>query len=166
MIFLDPRNDIAFKKLFGSEEHKNITISFLNSILELTDEKSIVSIDFLNNEQLPQPPSPMNVCYSGGYGEPRRSLSLREKCFERKSVGGMIDKKDNVLDIFCIDQAGNRYIVELQVANVKEFGKRMVYYGAKTYSLQLGKGKSYRNLMPVITLSIVNFVRRVMFLIV
>ncbi len=28
MIFLDPLNDIAFKKVFGSEEHKNITISF------------------------------------------------------------------------------------------------------------------------------------------
>ncbi len=124
MIFLDPRNDVAFKKIFGSDEHKNITISFLNSILELTGERAIASVDFLNNEQLPQ----------------------------------MIDKKDNILDVFCIDQAGNRYIVELQVAHVKEFGKRMVYYGARTYSMQLGKGKSYRYLMPVITLSVVNFI--------
>ncbi len=124
MIFLDPRNDVAFKKIFGSEEHKNITISFLNSILELTGEQAIVSVDFLNNEQLPQ----------------------------------MIDKKDNVLDVFCIDQSRNKYIVELQVNRVKEFGKRMVYYGAKTYSMQLDKGKPYHHLIPVIVLSVVDFI--------
>ncbi len=124
MIFLDPRNDIAFKKIFGSDEHKNITISFLNSILELKGPKAIVSIDFLNNEQLPQ----------------------------------IIGKKDNIFDVFCIDQSNNKYIVELQVNRVKEFGKRMIYYGAKTYSLQLDRGKPYHELTPVIVLSVVDFV--------
>ncbi len=124
MIFLDPRNDIAFKKIFGSDEHKNITISFLNSILELTGKKTIASIDFLNNEQVPQ----------------------------------HIDKKENILDIFCVDQAGNRYIVELQIARVKEFDKRIVYYAAKAYSTQLGKGMDYFNIMPVVTVSVLDFV--------
>ena len=123
MIFLDPCNDVAFKKIFGSEGHKNITISFLNSMLELTGTKAIASIEFMNNEQLPQ----------------------------------MRDKKENILDVFCIDQSGNKYIVEVQVKGVKEFGERMVYYGAKTYSMQLGKGKPYHHLTPVVTLSIVNF---------
>lgn len=33
--FLEPKNDIAFRKIFGSEEHKNILIHFINDILEL-----------------------------------------------------------------------------------------------------------------------------------
>ncbi|KJW06308.1 PD-(D/E)XK nuclease transposase family protein [Orientia tsutsugamushi str. UT144] len=31
--FLDPKNDIAFKKIFGSEKNKDILIHFLNDIL-------------------------------------------------------------------------------------------------------------------------------------
>lgn len=123
MKFLNPCNDVAFKKIFGSEEHKSVTISFLNSILELTGNKTIVSIDFLNTEQLPL----------------------------------ANEKKDNILDLICIDQAGTRYIVEMQVRGVREFGKRMVFYGAKTYSMQLGKGKPYPELMPVVVLSLVGF---------
>ena len=34
MKFLNPTTDIAFKKLFGSQERADLTISFLNSILE------------------------------------------------------------------------------------------------------------------------------------
>ncbi len=124
MIFLNPCNDVAFKRIFGSEEHKSITISFLNSILELTGNRAIVSITFLNTEQLPQTP----------------------------------DKKDNIIDVFCVDQAGTKYIVEMQVARAEEFGKRIVYYGAKAYSMQLGKGRPYLELMPVVVLSIVNFI--------
>ena len=31
--YLDPKNDIAFKKIFGSEKNKDILIHFLNDIL-------------------------------------------------------------------------------------------------------------------------------------
>ncbi|KJV53018.1 PD-(D/E)XK nuclease transposase family protein [Orientia tsutsugamushi str. Gilliam] len=31
--FLDPKNDVAFKKIFGSEKNKDILIHFLNDIL-------------------------------------------------------------------------------------------------------------------------------------
>ncbi|MDR1334779.1 MAG: Rpn family recombination-promoting nuclease/putative transposase, partial [Holosporaceae bacterium] len=30
--FLDPKNDFAFKHLFGVEKHKNILIQFLNDM--------------------------------------------------------------------------------------------------------------------------------------
>lgn len=33
--FLDPKNDVAFKKIFGNEMHKDILIHFLNDILSL-----------------------------------------------------------------------------------------------------------------------------------
>ncbi|MDR2420426.1 MAG: Rpn family recombination-promoting nuclease/putative transposase [Puniceicoccales bacterium] len=31
--FLDPKNDFAFKHLFGEEKHKDILLAFLNDIL-------------------------------------------------------------------------------------------------------------------------------------
>jgi predicted transposase/invertase (TIGR01784 family) len=123
MQFLDPRNDVAFKKIFGSEAHKEITISFLNSILEYKGTQAIVDVQFLNTEQNPFIPG---------------------------------EKKENFLDILCTDQAENRYIVEMQVDRVKEFGKRMVYYATKTYAMQLGQGRSYRLLKPVIIIAILD----------
>lgn len=38
MKFVNPRNDVAFKKIFGNEEHKEILIAFLNAVLDLTEE--------------------------------------------------------------------------------------------------------------------------------
>jgi len=35
MKFVDPKTDIAFKKIFGNEAHKNVLIEFLNEMLEL-----------------------------------------------------------------------------------------------------------------------------------
>ena len=32
-MFLDPTNDVAFKRIFGNENKKNILISFLNNIV-------------------------------------------------------------------------------------------------------------------------------------
>ncbi len=53
MNFLDPKVDIAFKKIFGSKEHKHLTMNFLNSILNLPQEKLIQSIDLIETEQMP-----------------------------------------------------------------------------------------------------------------
>ena len=46
--FLDPKNDIAFRKVFGSEKHKDILIHFINDILELKDNDQIVEVEFLS----------------------------------------------------------------------------------------------------------------------
>ena len=54
MKFVDPRNDVAFKKIFGNEEHKEILISFLNAVLDLTEDKEIQEIELLNPYQAPR----------------------------------------------------------------------------------------------------------------
>jgi len=51
--FADPKNDLAFKKIFGNENKKEILISFLNSVLDFKDEKTIVSVTLDNPYQLP-----------------------------------------------------------------------------------------------------------------
>jgi len=56
MQFADPKNDLAFKKIFGDERHKNILISFLNSVLEFHDGFAIVDVTLANPYQIPKIP--------------------------------------------------------------------------------------------------------------
>ncbi|MCF7999776.1 MAG: Rpn family recombination-promoting nuclease/putative transposase [Methylovulum sp.] len=52
MKFVDPKTDIAFKKIFGNDAHKSILIEFLNEILEL--DYPIESVEILNSYQPPK----------------------------------------------------------------------------------------------------------------
>jgi predicted transposase/invertase (TIGR01784 family) len=51
--YLDPRNDLAFKKIFGTEKNKDILIGFLNDVLNKRGEDEILDVLFLNSTQLP-----------------------------------------------------------------------------------------------------------------
>ena len=53
MTFVDVKNDIAFRKIFGNENKKVILISFLNAVLHLEGDKRIKSIAIENPFQLP-----------------------------------------------------------------------------------------------------------------
>jgi len=52
--YLDPRVDFLFKRIFGG--HKELLISFLNSLLPLQEGQEIVTIDYLTPEQVPDNP--------------------------------------------------------------------------------------------------------------
>ena len=56
MRFADPKNDLAFKKIFGNSKHTNILISFLNSVLDFRDSKEIVEVELANPYQVPKIP--------------------------------------------------------------------------------------------------------------
>ncbi|MFI4984166.1 MAG: Rpn family recombination-promoting nuclease/putative transposase, partial [Rickettsiales bacterium] len=43
--YLDPKNDVAFKRIFGTEKHKDLLIHFLNDIL--SNEDKIEDVEFL-----------------------------------------------------------------------------------------------------------------------
>jgi predicted transposase/invertase (TIGR01784 family) len=51
--FLDPKNDFAFKRVFGAEKNKEILIRFLNDIFEGKQEK-IEDVEFLKLSQDPE----------------------------------------------------------------------------------------------------------------
>ncbi|MGD2089757.1 MAG: Rpn family recombination-promoting nuclease/putative transposase [Candidatus Aminicenantes bacterium] len=53
--FVDPKNDVAFRKIFGDENKKDILISFLNNILEFAGtNKEIIDITITNPYQVPK----------------------------------------------------------------------------------------------------------------
>ncbi len=51
--FADPKTDFAFKRIFGSEEHKDVLLGFLNGILDLDGPHRISSVELLPPEQRP-----------------------------------------------------------------------------------------------------------------
>lgn len=122
MKFANPKTDFTFKRLFGDEHRKNLTIKFLNNLLERKQGKLISSITFYDNANIP-------TAETG---------------------------KVTYLDIHCIDQADNHFIIEMQVAKEAYFLPRSQYYAAFTLSDQLKKGDSYSLLKPVIFIGIMS----------
>ncbi len=53
MQFVDIKNDIAFRKIFGNEKKKVILISFLNAIMQLEGDQRIADIALANPYQMP-----------------------------------------------------------------------------------------------------------------
>ncbi len=54
MKFADVKNDIAFRKIFGNENKKEVLISFLNAILDFKGQHKITDVNILNPYQLPK----------------------------------------------------------------------------------------------------------------
>ena len=50
----DPMNDVLFKFIFGKIERKDITVDFLNSVLEPSLGHKIVDLRFISTELIPQ----------------------------------------------------------------------------------------------------------------
>lgn len=45
---VDPKNDFAFKCVFGSERHTGILVDVLNSVLRPLPDRRVVSVEILN----------------------------------------------------------------------------------------------------------------------
>jgi len=123
MVFLDPKSDIAFKKLFSSSEHKNVLISFLNSILAREEGEKIVDVVINDPNNLPETP----------------------------------DSKASAVDVYCTDQQGANYIVEMQVLKQQDYAVRCQYYSAVALGRQLMQGEKFEFLKPVIFVGILDF---------
>ncbi len=123
MKFVDVKNDVAFRKIFGNENRKEVLISFLNAILLFEDKQQIVDVDILTPFQLP--------AIKGG--------------------------KVTIVDVKAKDKTGRTFIVEMQVAEVQDFDKRVLYYASKSYSAQLQRVKKYKKLNPVYFIGILDF---------
>ncbi len=53
-LFADPKTDFVFKRVFGTEEHKDLLIALLDALLELDDAHRIVAVELLSPEVRPK----------------------------------------------------------------------------------------------------------------
>ncbi|MCA6502836.1 MAG: Rpn family recombination-promoting nuclease/putative transposase [Pseudanabaena sp.] len=128
MIFINPKIDFAFKKIFGSEDSKDILISFLNSLI-YEAQPVIYDLEILNPYLAPK---------------------------IRGVKDTYLDIKAKITDSETGEQ--RTVIIEMQVLNIEGFEKRILYNAAKSYSVQLTTGQGYNLLNPVIALTITDFV--------
>ncbi|MDR1371172.1 MAG: Rpn family recombination-promoting nuclease/putative transposase [Dysgonamonadaceae bacterium] len=56
--YLDPKNDLPFKRIFG--KHPGILKSFLNTLMPLEKHQSIESLEYLTEDQVPENPANKN----------------------------------------------------------------------------------------------------------
>ena len=70
----------------------------------------------------------------------------------------IITKKQSMLDVLCTDENGSKYIIEMQNAKEKGFGKRAVFYASRTYVNQMDNGGKYSDLKEVIFIAITDFI--------
>ena len=54
MNFADIKNDIAFRKIFGNQNKKEVLISFLNAVLDFKGKQLIIDVTVVNPYQLPK----------------------------------------------------------------------------------------------------------------
>ena len=52
--FLNPKNDYAFKRIFGTKRNQDILIHFINDILGFSGDAVIKKVDFLQTDQDPE----------------------------------------------------------------------------------------------------------------
>jgi predicted transposase/invertase (TIGR01784 family) len=127
MIFINPKIDFAFKKIFGSEDSKDILISFLNALI-YEAQPIIQDLQILNPYIAP------------------KIRGVKETYLDIKAK--TIDPETNQT---------RTVIIEMQVLNIEGFEKRILYNAAKSYSTQLQTGQSYNLLNPVIALTVTDF---------
>ena len=61
------------------------------------------------------------------------------------------------MDVKATDRNKNTFLVEMQVAEVKDFDKRVLYYASQSYTDQIKRGDFYPNLKPTFFIAILNF---------
>ncbi len=116
-----PTTDLVFRKLFGSDENKDLLISLINSVVS---PKIVVTDVVIKN--------PFNLA---------------------EYVGS----KQSIVDIKAQDQNGTWYAIEMQVHGHVLYGKRAIYYAAKSYVDQQEEGQSYTSLNATIGIHFLGF---------
>ncbi len=66
--------------------------------------------------------------------------------------------KDSYVDVKARLDDGTYVIIEMQVLNVEGLEQRILYNAAKSYSTQIVRGEKYASLMPVVALTLTDFI--------
>ena len=70
----------------------------------------------------------------------------------------LTEEKLSILDIKAEDLEKSQFIIEMQAFPQSEFPKRALYYWAKSYSRNLGRGYNYDKLKKVYSFNFLNFI--------
>jgi len=103
--YLDPKNDLTFKRIFG--EHKHLCMSLLNNMLPL--DKPIVSIEYLPSELMPTIPE-------------KKNSIVDVRCTDQAGRQFIVE-----MQMFWTDSFTSRVLFNASKAYVKQLGKGTDY---------------------------------------
>jgi predicted transposase/invertase (TIGR01784 family) len=119
--YVNPFTDFGFKKLFGSENGKDLLISFLNAILP---------------------------------GQQVAGLTYKKT----EHMGATDLDRKVIFDLYCENEAGEKFIVELQKAKQSFFKDRSLFYATFPIQEQAQQGDWDYRLKAVYTVGVLDFV--------
>lgn len=118
MRYLDPKNDLTFKKVFG--QHPNLLKSFLNALLPLAEGQEIVELEYLPAEQVPEIPLLKNSI-------------VDVRCTDKVGRQFIVE-----MQMLWTDSFKSRVLFNASKAYVKQLNKGREYKGLKpVYALSL-----------------------------
>ena len=134
--YINPFTDFGFKKLFGEEANKDLLIYFLNSLLykEQNSPKGAPVLDRIIQNKI-------------------TDLTFRKT----EQLGATELNRKAIFDLYCQDEKGQRFIVELQKAEQKFFKDRTVYYSTFPIQEQAIKGEWNYKLESVYCIGVLDF---------
>lgn len=122
IININPLCDFGFKRIFGTEENKDVLISFLNACIS-KDVGVITDIEYLNTEL----------------------------------VGSLPEEKHVIFDIYCTNQDGDRFIIEMQRGRQNHFSNRILTYVARVISQSVERGNGWYDFPNIYSFNILDF---------
>jgi predicted transposase/invertase (TIGR01784 family) len=85
----------------------------------------------------------------------KRVVSVKiENPYQFPRIAG---EKSSIIDVRATEEGGRQFVVEMQVAAVDGFDKRVQYYASRDYSMQISKGEDYTKLKPTVFIGILDF---------
>jgi predicted transposase/invertase (TIGR01784 family) len=118
MRYLDPKNDLVFKKVFG--QHANILLSFLNAMLPLDEGQVVQYIEYLPAEMVPDIPVIKNSI-------------VDVRCIDNRGRQFIVE-----MQMLWTDSFKSRVLFNASKAYVRQLDKGVEYKGLKpVYALSL-----------------------------
>ena len=118
MPYLDPKNDLTFKKIFG--QHPHLLKSFLNSVMPFNKGEEIVSLEYLPTELVPEIPLFKNSI-------------VDVRCMDNNGRQFIVE-----MQMLWTDSFKSRVLFNASKAYIKQLGKGIKYSGLQpVYSLNI-----------------------------
>jgi len=118
MPYLDPKNDLTFKKIFG--QHPHLLKSFLNAVMPFNKGEEIVSLEYLPAELVPEIPLFKNSI-------------VDVRCLDNTGRQFIVE-----MQMLWTDSFKSRVLFNASKAYIKQIGKGIKYSGLQpVYSLNI-----------------------------
>jgi hypothetical protein len=143
MQFVDIKNDIAFRKIFGNENKKIILISFLNAVMKLKDKDAIEDVEILNPYQLPIIKNlKASIIDVKARDKKGKTYIIEMQVAEPDGLDKQLEELVEITDkwIFFIKEAENLTIIP---ENVDDEGLKEAYHDANKHSWKKEELEAY-----------------------